>query len=82
MKAVVCEAFGPPESLVVAELPTPAPGEGQVLIRVKAAGVNFADTLMIAGQYQVKPPFPFAPGLECAHRLFRFVLKRLSTLGK
>jgi NADPH:quinone reductase len=66
VKAVVCKAFGPPDSLLIGDLPEPAPGEGQVQIQVKAAGVNFADTLMIAGKYQVKPPFPFAPGLECA----------------
>jgi NADPH2:quinone reductase len=66
VKAVVCKAFGLPDMLVIGELPEPTPGEGQVQIQVKAAGVNFADTLMIAGKYQVKPPFPFAPGLECA----------------
>ena len=48
------------------ELPEPKPGPGEVLIAVKAAGVNFADTLLVAGKYQEKPTFPFAPGLEAA----------------
>ena len=66
MKAVVCRAWGGPESLAVEEMPLPQPAADQVLIDVAAAGVNFADTLMIAGQYQEKPPFPFSPGLEIA----------------
>lgn len=66
MKAMLCEAYGPPESLRLGELPEPTPGPGEVLVRVAAAGVNFADTLMIEGKYQEKPPFPFAPGLEVA----------------
>ncbi len=66
MRAVLCRAFGPPESLAIDEAPRPEPGPGQVRIAVHAAGLNFADTLMVGGTYQVKPPFPFAPGLECA----------------
>lgn len=66
MKAVLCRDWGGPESLTLEELPAPQPGPDQVLIEVAAAGVNFADTLMIAGKYQEKPPFPFAPGLEIA----------------
>lgn len=50
--------------LVADEVPEPAPGPGQVLLRVRAAGVNFADTLMVAGSYQERPALPFAPGLE------------------
>lgn len=69
MKAMLCRAFGPPDGLTAGELPDPAPGPGQVLVRVQAAGVNFADTLMIEGRYQEKPPFPFAPGLEVAGRV-------------
>jgi NADPH:quinone reductase len=69
MKAVLCRAWGGPESLVLEEVPTPQPGPGEVLVEVAAAGVNFADTLMIAGKYQEKPPFPFSPGLEIAGRL-------------
>lgn len=66
MRALLCQAFGGPETLTVGTLPDPAPGPGQVLLRVRAAGLNFADTLMIEGKYQEKPPFPFAPGLEVA----------------
>ena len=66
MKAVICRDWGGPESLSVEEMPLPEPGPDQVLIDVAAAGVNFADTLMIAGKYQEKPPFPFSPGLEIA----------------
>lgn len=66
MKAMLCKAFGPPESLVLEELPAPALGPGQVRIAVHAAGVNFPDVLMIQGKYQFKPPFPFAPGAEVA----------------
>ncbi|HTZ36279.1 MAG TPA: NADPH:quinone oxidoreductase family protein [Stellaceae bacterium] len=66
MKAVVCHEWGPPEVL---RLEDAAPRElrpGEVRIRVRAAGVNFADSLMVGGTYQVKPPFPFTPGLEAA----------------
>jgi NADPH2:quinone reductase len=66
MKAMLCKAFGPPESLVLEELPSPALGPGQVRLAVHAAGVNFPDVLMIQGKYQFKPPFPFAPGAEVA----------------
>lgn len=66
MKAVVCRAYGPPESLELADLPLPKLGENDVHVRVRAAGVNFPDLLIIQGKYQFKPPFPFAPGAECA----------------
>jgi len=66
MRAVLCKAYGPPESLVVDEVSSPEPGRGEVRVSVHAAGLNFPDTLMIAGTYQFKPPFPFSPGMECA----------------
>jgi NADPH2:quinone reductase len=66
MKAVLCKAFGPPESLVIEEVDSLKPGKGQVVISVKACGVNFPDTLIIQGKYQSKPPFPFTPGSEVA----------------
>jgi NADPH:quinone reductase len=66
MKAVLCKAHGLPESLVVEEVESPVPGPGQVLITVKAAGVNFPDTLIIQGKYQFQPPLPFSPGGEVA----------------
>ena len=64
MKAVVCKAWGLPDTLVVDELPDPQPGPGQVAIAVKAAGVNFPDVLIIQGKYQFKPELPFTPGSE------------------
>ena len=66
MRAVVCRAWGPPEALVVDEVPEPAPGPDEVLVRVRACGVNFADALIVQGKYQEKPPLPFTPGLEVA----------------
>lgn len=66
MRAVLCKEWGAPETLVVEEVPEPAAGVGEVCIAVAACGVNFADTLLIAGEYQDKPAFPFSPGLEVA----------------
>lgn len=66
MKAVLCKQWGPPATLVVEEVATPPVGPGQVLISMRAAGVNFPDTLIIEGKYQFKPPFPFSPGAELA----------------
>lgn len=66
MRAVLCKDFGPPESLVIEEIAEPSLESGQVRIAVKACGVNFADLLMIAGEYQFKPPMPFSPGFEFA----------------
>ena len=66
MRAVVCRAWGPPESLVVEDVPEPTPGPNDVLIRIRACGVNFADALIVQGRYQEKPPLPFTPGLEVA----------------
>lgn len=64
MRAVLCKEFGPPETLVVEDLPTPEPGEGQVLLDVHAAAVNFPDVLIIQNKYQFKPELPFSPGGE------------------
>jgi NADPH2:quinone reductase len=66
MKAVLCHGFGPPEELALADLPSPLLSAGCVRIAVRACGVNFPDVLMIQGLYQLKPPFPFSPGLEVA----------------
>jgi NADPH2:quinone reductase len=66
MKAVLCKAYGPPESLVVEDLPSPQPGAGEVVIAVKAASVNFPDVLIIQNKYQFKPALPFSPGSEVA----------------
>ena len=66
MKAVLCKKFGAPESLVLEEVPVPPLGDGEVRVRVHAAGVNFPDILIVQGKYQFKPAFPFAPGGEAA----------------
>jgi NADPH:quinone reductase len=66
MKALLCKAWGGPDTLVLEELPSPRPAAGEVVIDVKAAGVNFPDVLIIQNKYQLKPPLPFAPGAELA----------------
>jgi len=66
MRAVMCEEFGPPDSLVVRNVDDLRPGKGQVRIAIEACGVNFPDTLIIANKYQIKPPLPFSPGAEVA----------------
>ena len=72
MKAWICNDWGDPQSLVLGEMPTPVPGKRQVLIDVHRSGVNFPDTLMIAGKYQMKPERPFVPGVECAGTVMGF----------
>jgi NADPH:quinone reductase len=66
MKAVLCKAYGPPESLVVEDVLSPEPGPGEVVVSVKAASVNFPDVLIIQNKYQFKPQLPFSPGSEVA----------------
>ena len=66
MRAVMCRAWGEVEDLRVEEVEPPRPGAGELLIAVEATGVNYADSLMVAGRYQTRPPFPFSPGLETA----------------
>lgn len=66
MKAVLCSEWGGPEKLSMGDAEPPSPNAGEVIIDVKAAGVNFADTVIIQGTYQLKPEFPFTPGLEVA----------------
>jgi NADPH2:quinone reductase len=66
MKAVVCKAWGGPETLVVEDVMLADPGPGEVRIRVRAAGVNFPDVLIIQNKYQMKPALPFSPGAEVA----------------
>jgi len=66
MKAVLCKEYGPPEKLVVEDVPSEPLGPGQVRVRVRAAGVNFPDVLIIKGEYQFKPAPPFSPGAEVA----------------
>ncbi|MES2047127.1 MAG: NADPH:quinone oxidoreductase family protein [Pseudomonadota bacterium] len=64
MKAILCENWGLPDTLVIAELADVIPGLGQIAIDVKAAGVNFPDVLIIQNKYQFKPDLPFTPGSE------------------
>lgn len=64
MKAIVCEAFGAIESLVLKDVDEPVPGKGQVRVRILATGVNFPDGLLVQGLYQMKPETPFIPGME------------------
>jgi NADPH2:quinone reductase len=66
MKALVCRAYGPVDSLALEEVPDPKPAQGQVLVNVRACGVNFPDVLIVQGKYQFKPPPPFSPGGEVA----------------
>jgi NADPH2:quinone reductase len=66
MKAVQCVEWGEPDRLVLSEVPLPEPGDGEVRIRVEAAGVNFPDALIVQKKYQVQPPLPFTPGAEVA----------------
>ena len=64
MRAVLCKAFGEPDGLVVETVAAPELRPSSARVAVHAAGVNFGDTLMVAGTYQEKPPFPFIPGFE------------------
>ncbi len=66
MKAILCRRFGTPDDLEFADIGAPQPGPGEALVLVKAAALNFFDTLIIAGKYQYKPPFPFSPAAEFA----------------
>ena len=66
MRAIRCHAYGDLGNLALDEIPVPVPGPGQARVAVHAIGVNFADGLMVLGQYQEKPPVPFVPGLEAA----------------
>src|SRR5205809_2024795 len=66
MRAVICRAWGPVDDLTLEDVAPPGPGPGRLVIDVKATGVNYADSLMVAGRYQTRPPFPFSPGLETA----------------
>jgi len=66
MRQVVCRTFGPVEQVGVEDAPEPRPRPGEVVVAVRAAGVNFVDALLVQGSYQIKPPLPFTPGGEIA----------------
>ncbi len=79
MRAVLCHAWGAVEGLQLGDAPPPVPAGDEVIIAVRAAGINYADSIMVAGHYQTKPPLPFSPGLEaagivaaCGDRVTRF----------
>lgn len=65
-KIVVCRELGPPETLRLEEIPSAPLEPGEVRVAIRAAGLNFPDVLMAAGEYQLKPPLPFTPGMEAA----------------
>ena len=71
MKAVLCRAYGPPSTLTIEDVPALEPRASEVVVGVRAAGVNFPDTLIIQGKYQFKPEFPFSPGSEVAGDIIR-----------
>ena len=71
MRAWKCVTWGSPRQLELGSMPDPDPADGQVEITVRACGVNFADLLLIAGRYQVRPELPFVPGMEVAGRITR-----------
>lgn len=66
MRAVVCRRYGPPQGLLIEEMPVPRPGAGELLVDVRTAAVNFPDVLLVANAYQVPAPLPFVPGSEFA----------------
>ena len=66
MRAILCKTHGLPGDLVLEDIASPRPGPGELLVSVRAAGVNFPDVLMIQNKYQYKPPLPFSPGYEIA----------------
>ena len=66
MQALICRNWGDIDTLELGEMPSPVPGSGQVLLDIVATSANYADAIMVAGNYQTKPELPFAPGLEGA----------------
>ncbi|MEY9395901.1 NADPH:quinone reductase-like Zn-dependent oxidoreductase [Bradyrhizobium japonicum] len=66
VRAVVCRELGAPETLRLEEFPSRAVKPGEVRVAIRAAGLNFPDVLMAAGEYQLKPELPFTPGMEAA----------------
>jgi NADPH2:quinone reductase len=66
MRALVCREYGPPDKLVIEDMEDPSPGDGEVVVDVHAAGINFPDILVFAGKYQVRTEPPFVPGYEAS----------------
>lgn len=65
-RAIIADAFGPPEAYEIRDYDPPVPGQGQIRVAIKAIGISYVDVLTAAGKYQVTPPLPFIPGSECA----------------
>ena len=80
-KAVVCRELGPPESLRLETFASVPLAPGQVRVAIRAAGINFPDILMAAGEYQLKPPLPFTPGVEAAGDVIEVNGAELAELG-
>ena len=66
MKALLCKEFAAVDNLTWEDVPDPSPQDGEVIIEIKAAALNFPDNLIVQGLYQFKPPLPFSPGSEGA----------------
>ena len=66
MKAALCKRLDGPEGVEIDDIAAPEPGEGEVLVAVKAAALNFFDTLITRGKYQARPELPFSPSAEVA----------------
>lgn len=66
MRAMIAKAWGKPEDMELLDVPAPLPKPDEVVIAVRATAANYADSIMLAGHYQTKPPFPFSPGLEAS----------------
>src|SRR3977135_4395236 len=81
MKAIRAHEWCGPRDLVIDEIDQPRPGDGQVLVRVNVAGLNFPDILIISGKYQFKPALPFSPGFEIAGTVER-VGAKVGTFSK
>jgi NADPH2:quinone reductase len=70
MKSVICPAYGPPSVLELIDLPDPIPGPGEVVVRIKAAGINYPDLICVSGTYPIPSAPPFIPGIEGAGVVF------------
>ena len=81
MRAVVVDRWMEPKDLRVSEIPEPTVGEGSLGIEIRAAGCNFFDILLVQGQYQMKPSFPFIPGAEAAGTVSPAAVRAASAAG-
>ena len=82
MRAWRVHELGDPSSMTLDEVPTPTPGEGQLLVRVRAAALNFPDVLMAMGMYQERPPLPYTPGIGAVPYRFQGVPSAKTPAGE